>query len=256
MFIEAEAASARALAALGVFHARGAEGALSSVSWLRHELHVSHHDARRLVDAAVVSAEHPVIGQAHAAGSIGLAHVHELATAAKTLDPAVMVQAAPLLVQVAQSAPPVMVRRAVERIEHTLDPGGDQAADQSDVGLFEQRYLQVATTFDGAVHIQGLLDPETGALLMACLSPLAAPRVVDGEPETRTGGQRNADALAELCTRALGAGNLPSGAGRSRTSPSSSTSPPCTPTPGKEWACAHSSRRCCTRPWARKPPAA
>jgi hypothetical protein len=51
-----------------------------------------------------------------------------------------------------------------------------------------------------------LLEPEAGQTLLAALEPLARPA---SAADTRTGGQRRADALAELARRSLEGGRLP-----------------------------------------------
>jgi hypothetical protein len=56
------------------------------------------------------------------------------------------------------------------------------------------------------VALEGLLDPEAGQTLLSALEPLARP--VDSQ-DPRSGGQRRADALAELARRSLEAGQLP-----------------------------------------------
>jgi Domain of unknown function (DUF222) len=56
------------------------------------------------------------------------------------------------------------------------------------------------------VAIEGLLEPEAGQIVLAGLEPLARPTNAE---DTRTGGQRRADALTELARRALEAGRLP-----------------------------------------------
>ena len=56
------------------------------------------------------------------------------------------------------------------------------------------------------VAVDGLLEPEAGQTLLAALEPLARP--TDAH-DTRSGSQRNADALAELARRRLEGGRLP-----------------------------------------------
>ena len=56
------------------------------------------------------------------------------------------------------------------------------------------------------VAVEGLLDPEAGQTLLAALEPLARPTSAD---DARSGGQRRADALAELARRTLEGGRLP-----------------------------------------------
>ena len=61
-------------------------------------------------------------------------------------------------------------------------------------------------TLEGMVAVDGLLEPEAGQILLAALEPLARPADADDD---RSGGQRRADALAELARRNLEAGQLP-----------------------------------------------
>ena len=58
--------------------------------------------------------------------------------------------------------------------------------------------LWLAPTLEGMVALEGLLEPEAGQTLLAALEPLARPASAD---DTRSGGQRRADALAELARR-------------------------------------------------------
>ena len=69
-----------------------------------------------------------------------------------------------------------------------------------------RRGLWLAPTFDGMVAVDGLLEPEAGQSVLAALEPLARPA---DATDTRSGSQRNADALAELARRALEGGRLP-----------------------------------------------
>ena len=66
--------------------------------------------------------------------------------------------------------------------------------------------MWLAATWEGMVAVNGLLDPEAGQTLLAALEPLARPASADDD---RSGGQRRADALAELARRTLEAGRLP-----------------------------------------------
>jgi hypothetical protein len=60
------------------------------------------------------------------------------------------------------------------------------------------------------VAVDGLLEPEAGQTLVAALEPLARPA---SAADTRSGGQRRADALGELARRALEGGRLPQAGG-------------------------------------------
>jgi Domain of unknown function (DUF222)/HNH endonuclease len=63
---------------------------------------------------------------------------------------------------------------------------------------------------EGMVAVNGLLEPEAGQTLAAALEPLARPANAD---DSRSGGQRRADALTELARRHLEGGRLPRSGG-------------------------------------------
>jgi hypothetical protein len=83
------------------------------------------------------------------------------------------------------------------------DPEG---ADRQAERRHQRRGLWLAPTWEGMVHLEGLLEPEAGQTLAAALEPLAGP--ADAQ-DRRSGGQRRADALAELARRSLEGGRLP-----------------------------------------------
>jgi hypothetical protein len=66
--------------------------------------------------------------------------------------------------------------------------------------------LWLASTLDGMVALDGLLEAEAGQTLLAALEPLARPTTGD---DTRSGSQRQADTLCELARRSLEGGRLP-----------------------------------------------
>ena len=66
--------------------------------------------------------------------------------------------------------------------------------------------MWLAATLDNMIAVDGLLEAEAGQTLLAALEPLARPASAD---DARSGGQRRADALAELARRQLEGGRLP-----------------------------------------------
>jgi hypothetical protein len=70
----------------------------------------------------------------------------------------------------------------------------------------QRRRLWLTPTFEGMVAIDGLLEAEAGQTLLSVLEPLARPA---DAADTRSGGQRRADALAELARRSLEGERLP-----------------------------------------------
>ena len=104
-------------------------------------------------------------------------------------------EAEPVLVEAARRLDPPRLRRVVAHLRLVADPDGADAAAQRRHG---RRGLWLSPTWEGMVAINGLLEPEAGQTLVAALAPLARP--ADAE-DARSGGQRTADALAELARR-------------------------------------------------------
>jgi hypothetical protein len=103
------------------------------------------------------------------------------------------------------------IARLARRIEAVLDPDGAEPDDRAR----RSRSLTITEVGGGLHRIKGLLTDETAALFKAALDPLAAPRPAtsagNGEPaeqDTRTPGQRNHDALADICRQFLRFGDL------------------------------------------------
>jgi hypothetical protein len=88
-------------------------------------------------------------------------------------------------------------------VRHALAPDAAAAAAEQ---AHERRRLSVSETFEGMTAVDGMLDPEGGALLRSALAPLAAPA---GPDDRRTPAQRRADALVELARRQLDGAALP-----------------------------------------------
>ena len=107
-----------------------------------------------------------------------------------------------MLVEAACRLDPPRLRRVLGHLQLVADPDG---ADRELEWRHGRRGLWLAPTLDGMVAVDGLLEPEAGQSLLAALEPLARPADAN---DTRSGSQRNADALAELARRALEGGRL------------------------------------------------
>lgn len=82
-----------------------------------------------------------------------------------------------------------------------IHPDGARGRDEQ---LHERRRLYLSPVLDGAFVLNGALDAEGGATVLAALTALAGPTPED----ERTPAQRRADALVELARRALDGGEL------------------------------------------------
>ena len=116
-------------------------------------------------------------------------------------------EAEPVLVEAARRLDPLRLRRVVAQLCRVADPeGADAQADRQ----HQRRGLWVSPTWEGMVALDGLLEAEAGQTLLAALEPLARPA---NAQDTRSGGQRRADALTELARRTLEGGRLPQSGG-------------------------------------------
>jgi hypothetical protein len=203
------------LAELADLDARGAARAEhgvpagSTAAWLRHRLRISAGAASSLVRTARALYRGPLVatGQALTDGAISPAHAQVLAAGTHDLPTHTAAEAEPVLLAVARRLDPPRLRRVIAHLRRVADPDGtDTQAEQQ----HQQRGLWVSPTWEGMVAVNGLLDPEAGQMLLAALDPLARP---SGADDTRSGGQRRADALAELARRTLEAGQLPQSGG-------------------------------------------
>ena len=80
------------------------------------------------------------------------------------------------------------------------------AAERRDSAL---RALTITPDGAGTWWVRGRLDTEAAAIVRAALDPLAAPNpAADGTPDPRSAPARRADALTEVCRRALRAGHV------------------------------------------------
>jgi hypothetical protein len=203
------------LAWLAAVDARGAAGAEdgvpapSTAAWLRARLRLSAGAATSLVRTARAAFRGPLTGtgQALVEGELSLAHAQVLAAGTHELPDQVAREAEPVLLDAARRLDPPRLRQAITHLRLVADPDG---ADRRAERQHQQRGLWLSATWAGMVAVNGLLDPEAGQTLAAALEPLARPT---NAHDTRSGGQRRADALAELARRSLEGGRLPQSGG-------------------------------------------
>jgi hypothetical protein len=178
-----------------------------TAAWLRSACRLSPSAARSRVVLARRLTARPVAATALSSGEISVDHARLVTTALAELDaaagPELATAAEAPLVEAARQCDPTRLRREIAHARHALMP--DTAAD-ADEQAHERRRLDVATTFDGLVVLNGVLDPEGGEALLTALAPLTVPA---GPDDSRSPGQRRADALVDLCHRTLDAGTLP-----------------------------------------------
>jgi hypothetical protein len=196
---------------LAAVDARGAAGAEhdlqvgSTASWLRHRLRMGAGAAHTSVRTARALFRGPLTQTAKALtdGQLSPAHARVLAAGTQELAAHQAIEAEPVLVEAARRLDPPRLRQVVAHLREVIDP--DTSASQAE-RRHQRRGLWLSATLEGMVALDGLLEPEAGQTLLAALEPLARPA---SAADDRSGGQRRADALAELARRALEGGRLP-----------------------------------------------
>jgi hypothetical protein len=176
----------------------------SARSWAIAELNLDPVEASRLVLTCRQLRDLPAVDEAFMAGSVSQAHAVLLTRAARQVGLEQVRASLDTLLELATTASPRHLRVAIQHLRHCVDP---DATDREAVKKYERRELSAASTIDGMVVINGMLDETSGATVVAALNALMPPPRDD---DPRTAGQRRADALTELCRRSLDSGTLPS----------------------------------------------
>ena len=181
----------------------------STAGWLRARLRMGAGAAASAVRTARALFGGPLTatGQALTDGEISVAHAQVLAHGTQQLPDHLAAEAEPVLVEAARRLDPPRLRRVLGHLLAAADPkGADVQAERQHL----RRGLWVSPTLEGMVAVDGLLEAEAGQIVLAALEPLARPA---DATDTRSGGQRRADALVELARRNLEAGQLPQSGG-------------------------------------------
>jgi hypothetical protein len=180
-----------------------ADGFVGMIPWLRVNGKLSGSAAAERVEVAHQLKELPRTEEALARGEIGYQHAVTMARTAQTLGAAQVRKAEATLLKSAETMDPGHFVGVAKNFEHQVDAA---AALVEANRAHERRYLRIGQPVNGLVRIDGLLDAEGGAVVRTALEPYAKPTKND----TRTGGQRLADALVERF-RSHAAGGHPNG---------------------------------------------
>jgi hypothetical protein len=190
-------------------------GATTS-SWLRHRAGLPAGQSSDLVRTArSLRDELPRTQEALRAGDVTTQHartivhaVHQVTDNVTTEEVAeATAEVERVMLEVGRSVDVGSLNGFAKRIRQIVDPDGVLADANR---AHDRRWLTAARTMDGMVDVAGLLDPESGAVLITVLASGSTPT---GPGDTRSGGQRRADALTELCRQSLDRGEVPSTGG-------------------------------------------
>jgi len=141
-------------------------------------------------------------------GDISFEHALTIARQLKDLPESAELAAQAELLRAAAESDPRELRRLGEEIRHRDDPEG---LARLAYRQHQKRRLRLFDHADGMLGIEGALPAPEGMKLRLCLESLIG---VPARGDERSQEQRQADALSELCGRAIGSGRLPRQAGR------------------------------------------
>jgi Domain of unknown function (DUF222)/HNH endonuclease len=183
-------------------HGALADGAVSTVSWLRGSCGVTGAVATHRVRMARVLAELPKASDSLCAGRASFANVGLIAALAGDVGTEATRTVEDTLVTAAERLDSSRMRYLTLVTRMRLDAEGALDEDNRN---HDRRWFACDQTYGGVFIVRGELDAEGGAILKTAIDALCSPR---GRDDVRTGSQRRADALVDLASRQLQNGDL------------------------------------------------
>ena len=185
-----------------------AAGATSTVAWVQSECRLSGQAAADRVEVGRHLDALPRVAAAVESGEIGFEHAAVLARTARDVGPQVIRAAEEDLLDEARRTDPGRVRGVARSFRHAVDSGAFLANAMSQR---DRRRLRLIEYADGMTAIDGLLDPESAAVVRTALDPFMMPAAGDD----RTAEQRRLDGLVAMGRQSL-SGGMAGPAGRRR----------------------------------------
>ena len=192
----------------------------STRALLRQALNISAGDAALRVKTAQATLPqdlpsggetpplYPHLGAAIDAGRVGVEHVRTTLATLDRLPHPVRAVAQAALVDHAVTLDPHMFDRAAQYLENNVNPDGHLADDTADTRMDFKIGRRNPST--GLTPVSGHLDDLSAAAVRTAIDALSSPApAVNGVPDPRTAGCRNAHALAHLCQWFLNHGDAP-----------------------------------------------
>jgi hypothetical protein len=173
---------------------------------------------RQALSGERLESRFPQVAAALADGTVSARHANLIITTVDRLpdrvvdkQPELVAQVEPTLLEQARTVDPDQLAMLARRIVACLDPDGQLASERD-----HERHREAILTLlpDGSGRLQAQLTGEAAAVWTTVLDTLSRPVPADdGEPDTRTPGQRRHDALLDAGRRLLRSGSLPDAGG-------------------------------------------
>ena len=182
--------------------------ATTTAGWLRGSIGLTPGDAsERVRIARGIRHQLHEAGGALQSGAVSYEQVRAIAHAVRGIPEPHQVAATSLLTDLARESDVLAVRTAGEKLGHTINPDGALRRVEKD---FERRHLYMSPLLDGMTHVDGLLDPESAAIVSSALAPFLTPTDRD---DRRSTAQRRADGLVSLASSAMAQEKVPTRSG-------------------------------------------
>jgi hypothetical protein len=181
-----EAETLRCLGEWDASKAWAEDGAWTPQAWLTHRAPMTKSDATRLIRTARLAREHDCTAKLLAAGDVSSSHVEVMARAARHRE-ACFADHEDALLDAARALSPDPFRQVARRWRSLAD---DALAQDESFAAFKARRLHCSATFHGTVVVDGELDPDGGAAVIAALEALDTPDPIDtpdGRDHPRSG---------------------------------------------------------------------
>jgi len=167
------------------------DGSASAIDWIRFNCHLTSVAAADRIAVGESLQRMPLSVEAAGKGEIGFAHLKGMA---RTADAVGDRFEEAVLLEKARENSPGKFHFICQHYRHAADRKGYEAEQRE---LVENRKLTISTCEDGAVLVNGVLDPVGGAALRTAIEPLARKL---GAHDDRSLERRRADALVELAS--------------------------------------------------------
>ncbi len=198
-----EAAWLRSVAAYDRSGRAQIDGYVSAASALRDRCNMTPGAASGHVKLARKLESLPIVADAFAAGEISRQHVRVIADAYTPERETTLAEFEPVLVQTAQHVSPKDLHEIVRHATDALDGDGGAGADAED---HTRRRLHISSTIGGIAVLDAQFAADQAEIVTSAVN---AEMEHDRQPnETRNPAQRRADALVNICRRALDNGEL------------------------------------------------
>ncbi|MGH3289119.1 MAG: DUF222 domain-containing protein, partial [Streptosporangiaceae bacterium] len=201
------AAHAAVLARFDAADAHDSDGYGTSATWLAAMADMTPPDAKAKVRRMRLLRDNPEMAAALAGADISKSWALAIGEWTKKLPAELRAETIKILVQAARAGASRDDLRTIAGI--ALEKWRASRPDADEDG-FDDRYVQVGTTFGGAGVIRGNLTPECAAAVQAVVEALGKKA---GAEDVRTEGQRFHDALQQGCELLIRAKMVPDRAG-------------------------------------------